>query len=421
MRPRYKQTEVGAIPEDWAVSPLGRLVTSVEYGSSAKSSSKGSMPVLRMGNLQGGKIDWNDLVYTDDEREIAKYALCSGDVLFNRTNTIDLVGKTSIYRGEQPAIFAGYLIRLKTKRDLLDSRFLNYTLNTELAKKYSLKVLSIAVGQANINGQKLRTYPIPHPPTTVEQSAIATALSDVDALLSSLDALIAKKRDIKQAAMQQLLTGKTRLPGFEGEWAVTRLGEHATLIRNGVYSRAELSIDGSVKYLHYGDIHTSGAVHLNPSEAIMPFLGADKAVRLGRLVSGDLVFVDATEDLAGVGKSVEVVGAEGTEVVAGLHTIAVRFDKRILADGFKAYLQFIPAFGAHLRSLAAGTKVLSTNRSHIASAEIALPSIAEQAAIAQVLSDMDAELAALEARREKTRLLKQGMMQELLTGKTRLV
>ncbi|WP_197419301.1 hypothetical protein [Burkholderia sp. BDU5] len=95
--------------------------------------------------------------------------------------------------------------------------------------------------------------------------------------------------------------------------------------------------------------------------------------------------------------------------------------KRILADGFKAYLQFIPAFGAHLRSLAAGTKVLSTNRSHIASAEIALPSIAEQAAIAEVLSDMDAELATLEARRDKTRLLKQGMMQELLTGKTRLV
>ncbi|WP_244120018.1 hypothetical protein [Burkholderia gladioli] len=236
-----------------------------------------------------------------------------------------------------------------------------------------------------------------------------------------MDALIAKKRDIKQAAMQQLLTGKTRLPGFKEEWVVTRLGDHATLIRNGVYSRAELSIDGRVKYLHYGDIHTCGAVYLNPSEAIMPFLDADKAVRLGRLVSGDLVFVDATEDLAGVGKSVEVVGAEGTELVAGLHTIAVRFDKRILADGFKAYLQFIPAFGAHLRSLAAGTKVLSTNRSHIASAEIALPSIAEQAAIAEVLSDMDAELAALKARRDKTRLLKQGMMQELLTGKTRLV
>ncbi|OMU10234.1 hypothetical protein AQ770_13430 [Burkholderia pseudomallei] len=338
-----------------------------------------------------------------------------GDILMTRIGSI---GDCKLIDWDVDASFYVSLALLKI-HGASSAYFEQYSKTHSFKREVELHSLASAIPR-KINLGPISDVKIVLPPPA-EQSAIASALSDVDALLSSLDALIAKKRDIKQAAMQQLLTGKTRLPGFEGEWAVTRLGDHATLIRNGVYSRAELSIDGSVKYLHYGDIHTSGAVHLNPSNAIMPFLDADKAVRLGRLVSGDLVFVDATEDLAGVGKSVEIVGAEGTEVVAGLHTIAVRFEKRILADGFKAYLQFIPAFGAHLRSLAAGTKVLSTNRSHIASAEIALPSIAEQAAIAQVLSDMDVELAALEARRDKTRLLKQGMMQELLTGKTRLV
>src|SRR5205085_494718 len=96
VKPGYKKTDIGLIPEDWNVTPLGRLVRSVEYGSSAKSDAKGAVPVLRMGNLSSGRIDWSDLVYTDDAAEIAKYSLRPGDVLFNRTNTIDLVGKTSI-------------------------------------------------------------------------------------------------------------------------------------------------------------------------------------------------------------------------------------------------------------------------------------------------------------------------------------
>lgn len=417
MRPGYKQTEVGVIPEDWDDKTLGEIGESLiglTYDSSEVR--EFGILVLRSSNIQGDALAFDDNVYVDTdipERIMVRH----GDVLICvRNGSRDLIGKSAFLDARTAGMTFGAFMAVHRGPY---GRLVSFLFQSDILKRQISEHLGATINQ--ITNKSLNSFHVPLPRDDREQFAIASALSDVDALLSSLDALIAKKRDIKQAAMQQLLTGKTRLPGFAGEWAVTRLGDHATLIRNGVYSRAELSIDGSVKYLHYGDIHTSGAVHLNPSEAIMPFLGVDKAVRLGRLVSGDLVFVDATEDLAGVGKSVEVVGAEGTEVVAGLHTIAVRFDKRILADGFKAYLQFIPAFGAHLRSLAAGTKVLSTNRSHIASAEIALPSIAEQAAIAQVLSDMDAELAALEARRDKTRLLKQGMMQELLTGKTRLV
>jgi type I restriction enzyme S subunit len=153
----------------------------------------------------------------------------------------------------------------------------------------------------------------------------------------------------------------------------------------------------------------------------MPSLPANRARSLDRLRDGDLVFVDASEDIDGVGKSLEITGVADMEVVAGLHTIAARFEKSALADGFKAYLQFFPEFRNHLRRLAAGTKVYATSRSHIASVEMPVPSTEEQSAIAAVLSDMDAELAALEARRDKTRALKQAMMQELLTGRIRLV
>jgi len=134
-----------------------------------------------------------------------------------------------------------------------------------------------------------------------------------------------------------------------------------------------------------------------------------------------VIFADTSEDIAGVCKSVELRGVGDIEVVSGLHTIAARFDKTVLADGFKGFLQHCPSFAKPLRRLAAGTKVYATNRTHVASAELRLPSLAEQTAIATVLSNMDAELAALEARRDKTHALKQAMMQELLTGRTRLV
>ncbi|CAJ7800423.1 restriction endonuclease subunit S [Burkholderia pseudomallei] len=414
MKPGYKQTEVGAIPEDWAVSPLGRLVTSVEYGSSAKSSSKGLMPVLRMGNLQGGKIDWNDLVYTDDEREIAKYALCFGDVLFNRTNTIDLVGKTSIYRGEQPAIFAGYLIRIKAKRDLLDSRFLNYTLNTELAKKYSLKVLSVAVGQANINSQKLRTYPIPLPPTTVEQSAIATALSDVDALLSSLEALIAKKHDIKQAAMQQLLTGKTRLPGFEGEWRHISAGELGYFRGGTGFPIAfQGEREGTYPFYKVSDMNNEG--NKTFMVAANNWVSDD-----ARRVIGATVFAPGSIVFAKVGAAVFL---ERKRILSKPSCIDNNMAAYVI-DETKASVPFIHAqlLAKRFGDLVATTALPSLNGKVLAAMPLYVPSsIAEQIAIAEVLSDMDAELAALEARRDKTRLLKQGMMQELLTGKTRLV
>ena len=207
---------------------------------------------------------------------------------------------------------------------------------------------------------------------------------------------------------------------FGDDWEMRWLGDHLKFLRHGTNPRSDLTTNGSVRYLHYGDIHTSADPYLDPHARPMPTLTIEQASLLDPLDDGDLVFVDASEDLSGVGKSVELKGLRGRPVVAGLHTIAVRFNKSVLTDGFKAYLQFHPAFCRHLRRLAAGTKVYATNRTHIASARLPLPPLPEQRAIAAVLSDVDELIGSLEALIAKKQAIKQAAMQELLTGRTRL-
>lgn len=151
------------LPDAWKYTLLIKICQSFQYGTSNKSQKEGKIPVLRMGNLQNGKIDWNDLAFTSDEKEIEKYMLKSGDVLFNRTNSAELVGKTAIYLGEQKAIYAGYLIKINNYNEL-DSRYLNYVLNSQYARDYCKDVKSDGVNQSNINAQKLGRFEIPLPP-----------------------------------------------------------------------------------------------------------------------------------------------------------------------------------------------------------------------------------------------------------------
>jgi type I restriction enzyme, S subunit len=148
------------LPENWEYVSLDKLCDSFQYGTSKKSQTTGNLPVLRMGNIQNGQIDWTDLVYTSDKNEIEKYKLNPGDVLFNRTNSPELVGKTAIYSGEQLAAFAGYLIRINNFEEL-QSEYLNYCLNTPYAKEFCLQVKTDGVSQSNINAQKLGKFEVP--------------------------------------------------------------------------------------------------------------------------------------------------------------------------------------------------------------------------------------------------------------------
>jgi type I restriction enzyme S subunit len=257
-------------------------------------------------------------------------------------------------------------------------------------------------------------------PSLDEQARIGSILGDADEHIAALERMIVKKEAIKQGMMQQLLTGKTRLPGFTEPWREVRLGDHVTYVRSVPLSRAQLDDSSPVRCLHYGDIHTHPDVFLPAADSVMPRASALLSRSAGRLQVGDVVFADASEDVDGVGKSVEIASIPADGVVAGLHTIAARFDKDVLTDGFKAYLQFVPTFRAKLVSVASGTKVLATTRSYISGVDVPLPGTDEQRAIARVLTDADDELDALRARLAKARAVKQGMMQQLLTGRVRL-
>lgn len=185
--------EHGVGMESWENISVSELCHSLKYGTAKKSSSEGKVVVIRMGNLQDGEINWDDLAYSNDKEDIEKYKLIPGDVLFNRTNSPALVGKTSIYRGEYPAIYAGYLIKLDYDRSRVIGDYLNYSLNTVSAKEYCNSVKTDGVNQSNINAKKIGAYRFDMPKIS-EQTEIVRILDD----------LLAKEQQAKEAAEKVL-------------------------------------------------------------------------------------------------------------------------------------------------------------------------------------------------------------------------
>lgn len=190
---------------------MGEVCTGFEYGTSAKSQTEGKMPVLRMGNLQSGEIDWGDLVYTDSDVDIEKLKLNDGDVLFNRTNSLEHVGKTAIYRGDMPAIFAGYLIRVHHDRRTLLPEFLNMFLNSKSAREYGRSISGKSVNQANISASKLKTYPIILPSVEVQEEIVERMerlrgpLKDLE---SSYEVKIQDTDDLRKSLLQKAFAGE---------------------------------------------------------------------------------------------------------------------------------------------------------------------------------------------------------------------
>lgn len=198
------------IPHTWTFSILEKLCKSFKYGTSTKSESSGLVPVLRMGNIQKGEIDWNDLVYTSDSKEIEKYKLEKNDVLFNRTNSPELVGKTAIYRGERAVIYAGYLIKIENYK-ILNSEYLNYALNSTFAKEWKLDVKTDGVSQSNINAQKLAKFEVPLPPLE-EQAEIVRRVKLAFEKLDKIESRYQKAKEYSDKLTQSILN-----KAFRGE------------------------------------------------------------------------------------------------------------------------------------------------------------------------------------------------------------
>ena len=388
----YKQTDVGVIPEGWEVHTLRSCLSAQpDYGINA--------PAVPFSDKLPAYIRITDI--TEDGRfspekpvsvkrtDADRYYLNDGDIVFARTGAS--VGKSYLYKPKDgKLVFAGFLIRVSPDAAKLVPAYLAGYVTTGAYWNW-VRLMSMRSGQPGINGKEYGQLPIPLPPTIEEQRTIAAALSDVDTLIGALDRLIAKRRDLKQAAMQQLLTGQTRLPGFHGEWKVKRLGELLT------YERPDRYIVRNNEY---------------SQEADMPVLTANKSFVLGYTNESFGIFQDLPviifDDFTTDSKYVNFPFKVKSSAIKILKKKIDQVDLRYIFERMQL-IQY--PIGEHKRHYISEYQKI----------ELPFPEYDEQTAIAAVLSDMDAEIAALEARRDKNRALKQGMMQELLTGRTRLL
>ncbi|MFM8444535.1 MAG: restriction endonuclease subunit S [Methylococcus sp.] len=366
LRPGYKQTEVGVIPEDWSTNTLGKVATLQRgFDLPHRLRKPGTIPIVTSSGIEA----------THSEAKVKAPGVVTGrygtigEVFFVQEDFWPL--NTTLYIRE----FHGN-----------DPLFISYFLRTIDFHSHSGKS-----GVPGVNRNDLHEIVIAYPPEKIEQRAIAAALSDVDALLTKLDQLIAKKRDLKQAAMQQLLTGQTRLPGFSGAWEVK------------LFSEVLFRVNGKAHQIQSSDYQESGNYPV-VDQGKQPVIGfSDRADKVFHCPSGGvIVFGDHTCIVKFVDFEF-VVGADGTQIMAAKDGQSARFHayqleySGISTTGYNRHFKFVKE------------------------REFVAPTSEEQTAIATILSDMDAEIAALEARRDKTRVLQQGMRQELLTGRIRLV
>ncbi len=386
MKPGYKQTEVGVIPEEWDMKPLGEIGTSL-IGLTYQPSDvrKNGTLVLRSSNIQNDTLRFEDNVYV--EREIPERIMVQTDdiLICVRNGSRDLIGKSALIDNRAIGMTFGAFMAVFRSRS---GRFIHYLFQSYIIKKQINEHLGATINQ--ITNKSLDSFRIPLPPTDDEQHAIATALSDVDALLESLDKLITKKRNLKQAAMQELLTGKKRLPGFSGEWACKSLTSLCSMKSGDGITSAY--INDQAGFPCYGGNGLRGYASRWTHDGIYALIG-----RVGALCGNVRV------------ANGKFFASEHAIVVTAHSSVDVQWLSLIL--GRMNLNQF---------SESSAQPVLTVSKLLKIDCDVP-PTKEEQTAIAEVLTDMDAEITALEKRRAKTFNLKQGMMQELLTGKTRLV
>jgi type I restriction enzyme, S subunit len=432
MKPGFKQTEVGVIPEDWDVTSLG---TAAETSSGATPSRALTERYYRNGHFAWVKtLDLNNSeIYSTEERvtqtalnETSLRCYPSGSVVVAMYGGFNQIGRTGLLR--IPATVNQALTAIRPDSRRLRSEYLLRVLNFRV--DYWKSVASSSRKDPNITGKDVRDFPLALPGVE-EQEAIAEALSDADALIESLEQLLIKKRQIKQGAMQELLTGKKRLPGFEikrgfkqsevgvipKDWESPELGELLNSMQlGGNYKNSGRETNWPL--IKMGNLGR-GSIKLDRLEFIDSSQGPPSS--RDRLESDD-VLLNTRNTLDLVGK-VAIWRNELPEAYFNSNILRMKFnEQRVSSSRFMNYILNTSRSLRGLRSIAIGTTSVAAIYSRdLVRLKIPLPTRAEQKSIAEVLSDMDAEIAALEAKLIKARQLKQGMMQELLTGRIRLV
>jgi type I restriction enzyme S subunit len=416
LRAGYKQTEVGVIPESWIPTSIGDKALKVGSGITPTGGDKvykrEGRPFLRSQNVGWGNLLLDDIAFIDEatHETFKSTEISADDVFLNITGAS--IGRSALAdRRVERGNVNQHVCIIRAEKEKLHPSFLNYFL---LSSGGQRQIDSFQTGgnRQGLNFAQIRSFGLPLPPIG-EQRAIATALSDVDALLAKIDQLIAKKRDLKQAAMQQLLTGQTRLPGLSGEWEVKQLGNLANVAKGRGLSKGQLAGSGANQCILYGELFTT----------------------YERVIKSVVSKTNSAEGFLGLRGDVLLPGSTTTKGIDLAVASALLADDILLGGDInvvrtKNASGYDPVFMANLLThtqrlaiadLAQGSTIIHLYGRNLLDLTLKLPLISEQTAIAKVLSDMDAELAALETRRNKTRTLKQGMMQALLTGRIRLI
>ncbi len=416
VRPGYKLTEVGVVPENWECQKLEAYFSLISYGFT------NPMPAVEHGvymvtaaDINEGRIQLETARRTSEAAYrtllTAKSKPKKNDILLTKDGSLGrlaLVGDETICINQSVAV-----IRPNEK---VEPNFLKLLLESP---RYQRRMLEDAGGSTikHIYITIVNLMIVGLPANRDEQRAIAAALSDVDALLDGLDRLIAKKRDLKQATMQQLLTGKTRLPGFVGEWAVKMLGDIGSTY-GGLTGKTKTDFgEGSAHYVTFMNVMTNVVIDCTTFERVQ----VSPTEPQNRVMKGDLLFNGSSETPEEVAMCA-LLTLDVPNLFLNSFCFGFRFNSWAEADGlFLAYYLRNKEGRELMKSLAQGSTRYNLSKVALLKSVIRLPNLPEQTAIAAVLSDMDAELTALVGRRDKTRALKQGMMQELLTGRIRLV
>lgn len=398
----YKQTEVGMIPSDWEVKILQSLSEKIMVGiasSATHAYRENGIVMFRNQNIKPNLLDDTDILYIAPEYEaiFKNKRLKAGDLLTARTG---YPGTTCLvpvnYEGAQS--FTTLISRVRD--NLVNSKYLCFYLNSEKGQLF-FEQNQIGGGQKNVNAGTLKLMPIPLPPTKSEQTAIATALSDTDQYITHLEKLIAKKRNIKQGAMQELLKPK------EG-WVVKKLGEVGKIV-TGSTPPTQISAywNGSIPWVTPTDISNfEKNIHITERE-----ISAEGLEILRKLPENTLLVTC----IASIGKNaiLKKAGACNQQINAIIPNSGHDVD----------FLYYLIENNRHyILSKAGITATLIISKNDFSEIEFFVPSSKdEQMSIATILSDMDSEIAALEAKLSKAQSIKQGMMQQLLTGKIRLI
>ncbi|QDV85590.1 Type-1 restriction enzyme EcoKI specificity protein [Stieleria magnilauensis] len=411
--PGHKQSEIGKVPNDWCVRPVGEM-GDVRAGKALAANAPGKLrPYLRTMNVFDGQIVLDDVLHmpmTDDE--FGLYRLKYGDVLLNEGQSLELVGRCAMYCDEygKPCAIQNALVRFRA-REATCPKFATYLFRYCQATGVFAKIALQTTSVAHLGVSRFAKLELPWPHTLTEQEAIAEALGDADALVESLERLLAKKRNLKQAAMQQLLTGKKRLPGFEGEWEIKKLAEIGEAVAGLTYAPSDVCGEGGTLVLRASNV-ANGTLVYDDSVYVSMELPTRVFVQ-----KGDILICVRNGSRNLIGKCAQIdAHAESSGHVFGAFMAVFRSEYNdFVYHHFKSG-QIKKQIHEHL-----GATINQITNKSLNAFEIPFPSQEEQSAIAEVLSDMDAEITAIEAKIDKARQIKAGMMQELLTGKTRLI